>query len=109
VEIGKQFGCGRALVSRALDFWYEQRGLIRPDGRTQKKRLKNRRMADQLQTQIMELWDQELSVNEIAQRFACCLEIVHEAVSKWHTERGLPIPDGRTRRREIRLKRRAAG
>jgi DNA invertase Pin-like site-specific DNA recombinase len=109
MEIATQLGCGRALVPRALDLWYEKRGLIRPDGRTQKKRLKNRRKADQLQPRIMEFWHQDLSVTEIARRLDCGLEIVREAVANWHTERGMPIPDGRTRRREIRLKRRAAG
>jgi len=108
-EIGKRLSCSRALVSRALDFWYEQRGLTRPDGRTCKRRLKGRRKADQLQSTIMGLWYQDLSVNEISQQLNCGLEVVREAVTKWHQERDLPVPDGRARRREIRLKRRDAG
>lgn len=103
-EIAKKVNCGRALIPLALDHWYEQRGLVRPDGRSLKKRLKNRRKADKCQAQIMELWHQDLSVNEIARRLGCCLEIVHEAVTKWHLEGNLPVPDGRARRRQIRLK-----
>jgi DNA invertase Pin-like site-specific DNA recombinase len=108
-EIAVKINCGRAMVSRALDDWYEKRNLVRPDGRSLRKRLKNRRKAELLQPRIMELWDQDLSVNEIAERVDCCLEIVHEAVKNWHKDRDLPVPDGRARRRQIRLRRREAG
>jgi site-specific DNA recombinase len=103
-EIGQQLGCGRALVTRALHHWYLQRGETPPDGRSCRKRLKGRRKAETLQAQIMELWHADLLVQDIASQLGCCMEIVHEAVSAWHEERGLPIPDGRARRREIRLK-----
>jgi site-specific DNA recombinase len=108
-EIAKALGCGKALVKKALDFWHAQRGLVRADGRTTRKPLKDRRKADRLQSQIMTLWHQDLSVAEIATRMGCCLEIIHEAVTKWHIAQGLPVPDGRARRREIRLRRREAG
>jgi hypothetical protein len=60
-----------------------------------------------MQPQIMELFHQDLLIGAIADRIGCCLEIVHEAVKKWHVAHDLPVPDGRTRRREIRLKREA--
>ena len=102
LEIAEIFRCGRALISRALDHWYKTRGLLRPDGRTCKKRLKGRRKAEKLQAQIMELWHQDLSVTAISEQLNCGMEIVHEAVTKWHVDRSLPVPDGRARRREIR-------
>jgi site-specific DNA recombinase len=108
-QIAKLLGCGRGIVKKALDFWYERQGLKRPDGRSTRKRLKGRRKADQLQSEIMLLWHQDLSVNAIAERLDVCLEIVHEAVTKWHLAQDLPVPDGRARRREIRLRRREAG
>jgi site-specific DNA recombinase len=108
MEITKLFGCSRTLISSALDHWYEKRGLTRPDGRSCKKRPAGNRKADKLQSQIMELWHQDLSVSAISEQLGCGLEIVREAVTKWHVERGLPVPDGRARRREIRLKRRDA-
>ena len=109
LEIAKMFRGSRTLVSSALDHWYEQRGVLRPDGRRCRKRTKGRRTADKLQTQIMVLWQQDLSVTTISQQLDCGLEIVREAVSKWHVGRGLLVPDGRARRREIRLKTRRAG
>lgn len=108
-EIAKTLRCSRKLVSSSLDHWYEQRGLTRPDGRSCKKRLQGNRKADALQTPIMELWHQDLSVTSIAEQLSYCLETVRAAVTKWHVECGLPVPDGRARRREIRLKRRDAG
>ncbi|MEX2309734.1 MAG: recombinase family protein [Pirellulales bacterium] len=106
-EICKQLGCSRTLLSRALDFWYQQRGLIRPDGRTTKKRLKGRRKADRLQPQIMELYHDDVPIMKIADQLNCSPEEVREAVEKWHQERGLAVPDGRARLREIRQKKRA--
>lgn len=106
-EIATALRCSRRTVKLGLDLWYERRGLVRPDGRSCRHRLNGRRLADRLQTEIMELWNKEFLVNEIADQMKCCLETVHEAVTKWHEERGLPVPDGRTRRREIRLKREA--
>jgi len=71
-QIAELLGCGRAIVKKALDCWYDRQGLDRPDGRTTKKRLKDRRKADKFQSQIMELWFQDRSVNEIAKRIDCC-------------------------------------
>ena len=53
----------------------------------------------------MELWHQDRSVTEISEQLGCCMEIVHEAVTKWHV-RFTGSPDGGEERREIRLKRR---
>lgn len=52
----------------------------------------------------MELWQQDLPVKEIALRLECGLETVRAAVVTWHESRGLPVPDGRERRKQIRLK-----
>ena len=103
-EIAQQLGCGRALITRALDHWYLQRGETPPDGRSLRKRLKGRRKAETLRDQIMELWQADVLVQDIASQLDCCVEIVHEAVIAWHEEQGLPVPDGRARRREVRLK-----
>ena len=107
-QIGSKLGCSRALVSRALDHWYARRQLTRPDGRSCRKRRKVDRREARL-GQVMDLWHKDLSVGEIAEKCDCCLETVRTLVVKWHEERCLPVPDGRARRREIRLKRRTAG
>lgn len=106
-EICKGLGCSRTLLSDALDFWYEQHGLPRPDGRSCKKRLRGRRKADRLQPQIIALYFEDLPIMKIADQLDCSPEDVREAVEKWYHEHSLPVPDGRERRREIRLKKRA--
>jgi site-specific DNA recombinase len=86
------------------------RGLQRPDGRSQRGRLKGRRTSDKLQSDIMELWNaQELEVQEIADKLGCGLESIREAVVDWHTQRGVPAPDGRARRKAMRLKKQSEG
>jgi hypothetical protein len=55
----------------------------------------------------MELWHQDISVTDIATELNCGLEIVREAVVNGHKRQGLPVPDGRKRRREMRLRREA--
>jgi hypothetical protein len=103
-EICQKLRCSRALVLRALKFWHEQRGLSRPDGRNCRKRLKGRRKAEQQQQEIMALYDQDLPVGKIAGQLGCCVEIVRECVEQWYRTQGLAVPDGRARRREIRLR-----
>jgi site-specific DNA recombinase len=103
-QIAAQLDCGRALVNRGLQYWYDSRGQQRPDGRSCRKRLPGRRKAEQMQERIMQLFQDDTPILEIARALDCCPEIVREAVEKWHTKRGLPTPDGRARRRDIRLR-----
>ena len=94
-EIYQKFGCSQTLLSSALDFWYQSRGLERPDGKSVKKRSRPPRKADVLQSQIMDLFFQDEPIMKIAEQLSCLPDHVREAVEKWHGERGLPGP-GRT-------------
>jgi transposase len=53
----------------------------------------------------MTLWHNDVLEGEIAKRLGCSIKIVRDAVVAWHAERNLPVPDGRTRRKQIRLRR----
>jgi hypothetical protein len=103
-QIRELLCCSRTLIDRALQFWHDSRGLDRPDGRGCRARLKGRRKADQLRDEIIGQYYQDIPVLKIAESFGCCPEIVREAIEKWHIEHGLEVLDGRTRRRQIRLK-----
>ena len=103
-KMREQLNISRTLFSRAMDFWHEQRGLKRTDGRSSRKRLKGRRKAEQQQQEIMALYDQDLPVGKIAEQLGCCVEIIRECVEQWYRALGLAVPDGRARRREIRLR-----
>jgi len=104
LEICERLHCSRTLLDRALQHWYDARGLERPDGRRCKKRLKGHRKAVQMMDEIMSRFHRDMPIMKIAEELGCCAEIVREAVERWHRERDVPVPDGRARRRELRLK-----
>lgn len=107
-EICQKYDCSFTLYDRAMNYWYCSRGLKRPDGRSCKKRLKRTSMAEELKDNVMELWSQDLLIQEIAAKLDCSVETVRKAVELWHEQHGKPVPDGRARRREIRLRRERA-
>ncbi|BBO35141.1 hypothetical protein PLANPX_4753 [Lacipirellula parvula] len=104
-EIKTKHGCSYTVIDKAMKHWHEINGVSRPDGRSLRGRLPKQRASDQLLEQVMELWGLDLPVREIAARLECGLETVRAAVVTWHESRGLPVPDGRVRRKSIRLKR----
>ncbi len=103
--IARELGITRNQTSKALDHWYRRRNLPRPDGRTrrftleQKHRLAPRFIA--ISEQIMEHFHEGRSYDQIAAHFACDRNTVTKVIGRWHELRGLPIPDGRNRRKEL--------
>jgi site-specific DNA recombinase len=104
-EMEKKYSCSYTVVTNALNHWHDAHGVPRPDGRSLRQRLPANRASDRLMVEIMELWQQDLPVRDIAARLDCGLETVRAAVVTWHESRGLPVPDGRERRKRIRLER----
>lgn len=105
-EIGAKHGCSKQLASRAFAHWHHARNLPVPDARGQRSRLRQPRQVDDvLQAQAMELWRQDLLLKEIAETLGRRRDVIQAVVAAWHQERGLRLPDGRARRREIRRRR----
>lgn len=105
VEIGVKHDCSKQLASRAFAHWHQVRSLPVPDARSLRARLQQPKQVDRvLQAKAMELWRQELLLGEIAQTLGRRRDVIHAVVAAWHEERGIPLPDGRTRRRDIRLR-----
>jgi len=50
---------------------------------------------------VMELYDEGLLLGKIADRLKLDRNTVTAAVRWWHESRGLPAPDGRTRRKQL--------
>jgi orotate phosphoribosyltransferase-like protein len=61
-------------------------------------------LAEELAEQAKELWDQNLLVQEIAEQLQCSRDMVTEAIGHWFRSRGLPVPDGRVRRKSLERK-----
>jgi len=100
-EIAAQLGCHRNTAAKALAYWYEQRGLTAPDGRSCRTRLSKLTLPEQLADAAKALWDQDLLMQEIATRLGCNRDTVTKAIEYWFGSRGLKAPDGRTRRKNL--------
>ncbi|MBX3427546.1 MAG: recombinase family protein [Pirellulales bacterium] len=104
-EICQRFKISETLYLRAWKHWHASRGLQVPDGRSLRSRLERQRQADVRREEIMFLWRQDLAYGEIAARLDIGIEVVRQAVVADHEQRGEPVPDGRRRRKDIRLRR----
>lgn len=111
--IAAQLGINRNLAQNALACWYEQRGLEIPDGRSRRATLKQKHLEapfyQEIAEQVKELYDQGLLLGEIAGRLGCDRNTITSAVEYWFRSRGLPAPDGRSRRKSLDRKSASAG
>jgi site-specific DNA recombinase len=105
--IAQALHCGRSKVTRLLQHAAKQNGEVMEDGRKRGRlaALENspplyRRIADDVQN----LWDEGLLMEQIADSLNCDRTTVKKIISDWHTSRGLPVPDGRTRRKALACK-----
>lgn len=100
-EMAAQLGVHRNMVMRALSWWHEKRGLSAPDGRSCRKRLGKPTLPERLAEAAKELLDQGALIQDIARALGCNRDTVKRAIEHWFRLRGLPAPDGRTRRKEL--------
>jgi site-specific DNA recombinase len=100
-RIATELQCPTHWVAKALAWWHTERGLPVPDGRTLKARLDRPTLAVALADQIKTLWDAGMPMQSIAAKVECSRDIVTAAIQYWFESRGLPVPDGRHRRREL--------
>jgi len=106
-RIAKELGCHRTWATRALAWWHYQNGSQPPDGRRERGRLKRPTKPTILADAAKELWDASLPMKEIAEKLGCDRSTGIAAIRHWFESRDLPVPDGRTRRKELRLEREA--
>jgi transposase len=100
-EIAAQVGWNRNLVAAAVARWYREQGLEPPDGRSCRKRLKRMTLPQELAEEAKALLDQNLEMQEIAARLGCNRDTLTKAIRYRFQSRGLEVPDGRTRRKEL--------
>ena len=103
--IAKQLGCSRKRVTEILKYWFESRGLKMPDGRSRRSSLMKKHVEPPLyQTiadEVVQLYQKGELLQCIAEQISLDPHTVVAAVKWWHEERGLPVPDGRTRRKSL--------
>ena len=98
-KIAEKLGCATSWVPKALKVWCTENGTdisaIRQRPRPRAKPSLAERLADRAKT----LWDQGMLLQDIAETLTCDRNVVTWAIQHWHISRGLPVPDGRTRRK----------
>jgi hypothetical protein len=102
--IAESVGCPYPWVAKALAWWHQRRGLAIPDGRSLKSRLDRPPLAASLADGAKALWDRDVPMQDIALKLNCNRDTVTAAIAHWFATRGLAIPDGRNRRKEVRLR-----
>lgn len=106
VVIARRLKCSKSQVTKLLHHWYESRGERMPDGRTRRSCLNVKHidppLYQQLSAKVMELFDQGYLLQDIAAAVNHDRNTITAVISFWHQSRGLPVPDGRTRRKSLR-------
>jgi site-specific DNA recombinase len=107
-EIAQRLGCSRSQVTKLLKHWFESRGLTMPDGRSRRGTLTKKHLEPPVYQKIadeaMVFYQRGMLLGDIAEQLECDRNTVTSAVRWWHEQRGLPVPDGRTRRKELDVK-----
>ena len=107
-EIAEQLRCSRSRLTKVLKFWFESRSLVMPDGRSRRSALQKKHlkppMYQQIAGDVMVLYKQGMLLGDIAEQLGCDRNTVTSAIRWWHEQRGLSVPDGRTRRKELDVK-----
>jgi hypothetical protein len=107
-EVGKQLGVSKSRLTLLVKRWHEARGLPAPDGRIRRSTLKKKTLSPSIfqsaAEQVMALYNQDLLLGEIAEQLDLDHNTVTAAVRYWHEQRNLPVPDGRTRRKQLERK-----
>jgi hypothetical protein len=104
-QIARQLGVNRNLAREAVARWHAQHGQQLPDGRSRRARLDSKYQKQpkyqEIVEDVMRLFREGVLLQGIAERLEVDRNTVTKAVVHWHTSRGMPVPDGRTRRKQL--------
>ncbi|MCC6126086.1 MAG: hypothetical protein IT426_14085 [Pirellulales bacterium] len=104
-EIAQHLSCPAKRVRELLKAWGDRHGETLPDGRERRATLDRKSSTvpqyKQLADEARRLWEEDLSVLEIARRLQCSAPTVEKAVRYWHESRKLPVPSESNRRERL--------
>lgn len=107
-QIARDLGLPRSTVTRILDGWDAARGADRPDGRARRAGLAVKHTAppayQSIADRVKALADAARPFGAIAAELHIDRNTVTSAWRYWHASRGLAVPDGRARRKALRMK-----
>jgi DNA-binding NarL/FixJ family response regulator len=104
-EIAQKLGLHRNQVTFALQHWYATRGTNAPDGRTRRSMLIKKHLTPPLYQaiapKVIELMASGKLLYTIAKELNVDRNTVTQAIDWWYRSQNLPVPDGRTRRKDL--------
>ncbi len=107
-EIARAVGLNRNRVSAVLGEWFESKGEARVDGRSRRSQLDRKHLVapqyQQVADRVHELAESGMLFGDIASELKLDRNTVTSAWKHWHASQGLPVPDGRTRRKSLDIK-----
>ncbi len=109
--IAEELGIERHQVTQALAIWHARNGASPPlDGRSRRalvpQKLLEPPIFQTIADQVKELYDKEFLIEEIAEKVKRTRDTVRAALKFWFESQGLPMPDGRNRRKSLPKKNR---
>jgi predicted site-specific integrase-resolvase len=103
-DIAVELGISRNLAAKALDCWYQQRGLSRPDGRSRRATLEEKHRQPprymQLAPEALRLYQAGHTQDQIAAQLDSCRPTIAKALKYASSAQGLSVPAGRRRDQE---------
>lgn len=107
-EITRKLELPRGLAKKALTWWFTSRGFEVPDGRSRRQTLATKHSEPAVYQQVADavkrLADRGLLFHEVGAMLGLDRNTITAAWAYWHTSRGLPVPDGRARRKSLERK-----
>jgi site-specific DNA recombinase len=108
LQIAVELNCSKSKVTRLLKHSAEKHGETLVDGRSRRAKLAQKHMEpplyQQIVTPVMKRWTDGMLIEEIAEELGVDRNTVTKVVAHWHTSQGQPVPDGRTRRKQLARK-----
>lgn len=106
IEIAQALKLSKSRTHAILKEAFELRGETMPNGFKRKKSLQKQFVRppvyQEISDEVMELYHRMLELGEIAEQLNLDRNTITKAIRHWHESRGLPVPDGRTRRIQLR-------
>ena len=104
-KIGERLGVSRSRVTAIIKTGFALRGEPVPDPWKRRVSLdakhKKPSLYQEIADAVMKRCNEGALLQEIADELGVDRNTVTSAIKYWHTSRGLPIPDGRTRRKSL--------
>lgn len=104
-QIAKKMKCRPSYVTKLIHYWFDSRGLSRPDGRRRRAELSDKQeqipLYKQLADQVAQFVEEDLCDEEIARRLNTTGATVAKALAWSCRSRGIPIPTTADRKRKL--------